>query len=275
MLHKPPLTILVDMTETFQIPLEAAEVYEERFVPALFGQWAPLLIEEAGVDRGHRVLDVACGTGIVARTAADRVGPTGSVVGLDLNEAMLIVAKRVRPDLEWRQGDAAELPFEDGSFDVALCQMALMFFPDRAGALAEMARVVTADGVVAICVPAGLDDQPAYGPLDHAVGELAGPEAQSLMTTYWSCGDLAYLRKLFAQAGLTVTSARSHVGTVKYPSVDDAVTTELEATPLGELISKEAYEALRKRARELLQRYVADDRSVGIPLAGHLVVARR
>ena len=218
---------------------------------------------------------MACGTGIVARTAADRVGPTGSVVGLDLNEAMLIVAKRVRPDLEWRQGDAAELPFEEGSFDVALCQMALMFFPDRAGALAEMARVVTADGVVAICVPAGLDDQPAYGPLDAAVGELAGPEAQALMTTYWSCGDLAYLRKLFGQAGLTVTSARTHIGTVKYAAVDDAVTTELEATPLGELISAEAYEALRKRARELLQRYVADDRSVGIPLAGHLVVARR
>ena len=133
MLHKQPRTTLVDMTETFQIPLEAAEVYEERFVPALFGQWAPLLLEEAGVDRGHRVLDVACGTGIVARTAADRVGPTGSVVGLDLNEAMLIVAKRVRPDLEWRHGDAAEFPFGEGSFDIALCQMALMFFPDRAG----------------------------------------------------------------------------------------------------------------------------------------------
>ena len=241
----------------------------------MFGQWAPLLIKEAGVDRGHRVLDVACGTGIVARTAADRVGPTGSVVGVDLNEAMLVVARRVRPDLEWRQGDAAELPFEDGSFDVALCQMALMFFPDRAQAIAEMARVVTADGVVAICVPAGLDEQPAYGPLDAAVGELAGPEAQALMTTYWSCGDLGYLRGLFASAGMTVTSTRTHVGTVKYPSVDDAVTTELEATPLGELVSAEAYDALRQRARDLLQRYVADDGSIGIPLAGHLVVARR
>jgi SAM-dependent methyltransferase len=275
MLHKPPLTILVDMTETFQIPLEAAEVYEERFVPALFGQWAPLLVEEAGVDRGHRVLDVACGTGIVARTAADRVGPTGSVVGLDFNEAMLVVAKRVRPDLEWRQGDAAELPFKKGSFDVALCQMALMFFPDRARALAEMARVMRADGVVAICVPAGLEDQPAYGPLDAAVGELAGPEAHALMTTYWSCGDLGYLRGLFASAGLTVTSTRTHVGMVKYPSIDDAVTTELEATPLGERIAAETYDSLRQRARDLLQHYAAGDGSVRIPLAGHLVGARR
>jgi SAM-dependent methyltransferase len=263
------------MTETFQIPLEAAEAYEERFVPALFGQWAPLLVEEAGVDRGHRVLDVACGTGIVARVAADRVGPTGSVVGLDLNEAMLIVARRVRPDLEWRQGDAAELPFEDASFDRVLCQMALMFFPDRVRAIAEMARVVKADGVVAICVPAGLEDQQAYGALDAAVGELAGPEAQALMTTYWSCGDLGYLGRLFASAGMTVTSTRTHVGTARYPSIDEAVATEVEGTPLGERISAETYDAIRRRARELLQRYVAEDGSVGIPLAGHLVVARR
>lgn len=263
------------MTETFQIPLAAAEAYEARFVPALFGQWAPLLVKEAGVDRGHRVLDVACGTGIVARTAADLVGPTGSVVGLDLNGAMLIVARRVRPDLVWRQGDAAELPFEDESFDVALCQMALMFFPDRARAIAEMARVVTADGIVAICVPAGLEDQPAYGALDAAVGELAGTEAQALMASYWSCGDLSYLRGLISSAELTVTSTRTHEGTAKYPSIDDAVATEVEGTPLGERISAETYDAIRRRARELLQRYVANDGSVGIPLAGHLVVSRR
>jgi hypothetical protein len=107
------------------------------------------------------------------------------------------------------------------------------------------------------------------------VGELAGPEAQALMTTYWSCGDLGYLRGLFASAGLTVTSTRTHVGMVKYPSIDDAVTTELEATPLGERIAAETYDSLRQRARDLLQHYAAGDGSVRIPLAGHLVVARR
>ena len=85
--------------ESFQIPLEAAELYESAFVPAFFAQWAPVLCEVAGVGPGTSVLDVACGTGIVARTAADLVGPTGSVDGVDLNEAMLQVARRVRPDL--------------------------------------------------------------------------------------------------------------------------------------------------------------------------------
>src|SRR5262245_23631955 len=114
-------------TETFQLPLEAAEAYEAMFVPAFFAQWAPLTCAAAGVASGQDVLDVACGTGIVARTAAEVVGPAGSVVGVDLNESMLVVARRIRPDLDWRQGDAGRLPVADASFDAVLCQMALMF----------------------------------------------------------------------------------------------------------------------------------------------------
>src|SRR5688500_3599509 len=121
-------------SESFQIPLEAAEAYETAFVPAFFAQWAPILCDAAGVTAGQRILDVACGTGIVARTAADRVG-AANVVGVDLNEAMLTVARRVRPDVDWRQGDATALPLDDGSVDTVLCQMALMFFPDRVEAL--------------------------------------------------------------------------------------------------------------------------------------------
>src|SRR5256885_15058770 len=85
-------------SESFQVTPEIAEFYEAAFVPAFFAQWAPILCEVAGVAPGHRVLDVACGTGIVTRTAADRVAPDGRVVGVDLNEAMLRVARRVRPD---------------------------------------------------------------------------------------------------------------------------------------------------------------------------------
>ena len=102
---------MTDSVETFQLSVEAAEEYESRFVPALFAEWAPHLVEAAGVAPGQVVLDVACGTGVVARTAADRMGGQGRVVGLDLNEGMLAVAGRLRPDLEWRKGDAADLPF--------------------------------------------------------------------------------------------------------------------------------------------------------------------
>src|SRR5262245_50428962 len=167
-------------TETFQVSAAAAEAYESTFVPALFAEWAPHLCDLAAVGPGQRVLDVACGTGIVARVAADRLGGAGHVVGVDLNDAMLTVARRVRRDLEWRQGNAEALPFPPASFDRVLCQMALMFFPDRARALREMRRVAAVGGVVALVVPASLGDQPAYGPFVEMATRHAGPEAASL-----------------------------------------------------------------------------------------------
>jgi ubiquinone/menaquinone biosynthesis C-methylase UbiE len=156
------MSISTDSSEGFQIPLEVAEFYESAFVPALFAQWAPLLCDAAGIAPGHRLLDVACGTGIAARTAADVVAPGGRVVGLDLNEAMLTVARRIRPNLEWYEGSIEDLPFPDGSFDTVLWQMALMFFPDRLKALQEMRRVVRPAGTVAIVVPDRLDAQLAF-----------------------------------------------------------------------------------------------------------------
>ena len=116
------------MTETsdFQISNDAAEVYERLFVPALVGQWAEQIAEAARIDAGDRVLDVGCGTGVLARAAADRVELAQQVTGLDRNEGMLAVARRVRPQIDWRQGDASALPFADNSFDVVVSQFALM-----------------------------------------------------------------------------------------------------------------------------------------------------
>src|SRR3712207_963530 len=179
-----------DEAERFQVSTEAAETYEARFVPAIFAEWAPLLADLAGVRPGQEVLDVACGTGIVARTVSDRLAGDGRVVGVDLNDAMLTVARRVRPDLEWRPGEGAALPLPHPSFDWVLCQMARMFFPDRTAALREMARVTRPGGTVALCVPAALEQQPAYGPFVAMAAEHAGPEARILLGTYWACGDL-------------------------------------------------------------------------------------
>ncbi len=104
--------------QTFQIPLSAAEAYEERFVPAIFAEWAPHTVEAAGVAPGHRVVDVACGTGIVARTAA-RITDPQLVTGVDLNEAMLTVARRIDGSIDWRRGDAADLPVDTATADAS------------------------------------------------------------------------------------------------------------------------------------------------------------
>jgi SAM-dependent methyltransferase len=250
-------------------------VYEANFVPALFAEWAPQLVETAGVVPGQAVLDVACGTGVVARTAADRMGGQGRVVGLDLNQGMLTVAGRLRPDIEWRQGDAANLPFEPGSFDVVLCQAALMFFPDRAGSLREMARVARSGGIVAVQVWDQLEAQEGYGAMYEAFARHLGPQAAQLESAYWALGDLDLLGSLFEAAGLEITATRTRVGTVRFPSATDAIATEIQATPLAERISKDTYDRLLEAATEAMRPFTVDGGRVELPLKGHLITATR
>ena len=261
-------------SESFQITIEAAEAYEAAFVPAFFAQWAPILCDAAGLTSGQRILDVACGTGIVARTAADRVG-AANVTGVDLNEAMLSVAGRVGPNLEWRQGDAGALPFDDDSFDSVLCQMALMFFPDRGRALQEMARVTAPGGTVAVLVPSSLDAQPAYGPFVDMAAQYAGSAARSLLSTYFACGDLDELTERFEKAGLPEPTTGTHLGTARFPSVDALVTTEVDSTPLGDRITTEVYERIRLGARDVLAPFTRGDGGLEAPFEVYVVAARR
>lgn len=259
-------------TETFQISPEQATVYEAKFVPAIFAQWSPLLLEAARVQPAQRVLDVGCGTGILARTAADLVGPSGHVVGVDINEGVLTVARRERPDLEWRRGDAAALPFADDTFDAVLCQSALMFVSDVVQALREMRRVCTPQGVVGIQVYAGLDDQPANGPWVELVSRHAGADAVRLLDTYWSLGDLDVLRRHIEQAGLQIDEIRTPLGTQRWDSVDEWVQIEVESTPLVDRISDSVYQRIREESRDLLAQYETED-GVEAPIRAHIVVA--
>lgn len=122
------------MSENLQDEIAAAEAYEALHVSALFEEWTEPVLDAAEVEPGHRVLDVACGTGVLARAALSRVGPTGAVVGLDPAPGMLAVAGRIAPSVDWQLGTAEALPFPDASFDRVVSQFGLMFFVDRAGA---------------------------------------------------------------------------------------------------------------------------------------------
>jgi hypothetical protein len=139
----------------------------------------------------------------------------------------------------------------------ALCQMAFMFFPDRARVLREMARVVVAGGTVALSVPSRPDSQPAYAPFVEMAARHAGPEATGLLSAYFVCGDLDALRSLVHAAGLVEVTARTYRGTVRCPSIDGFVATEVESTPLRERISDGIYGRIRADARALLQPFPA------------------
>lgn len=264
----------MNASETFQISLAQAEVYEQRFVPAIFGQWAAPLLDTAAVAPGDSVLDVACGTGALARAASQRVGPAGRVVGLDINEGMLGVARRLRPDIEWRLGDAADLPFDADAFDAVLCQSALMFFPDPTQALREMRRVCRPGGTVAVQVYAGLDAQPAYGPWTTMVARLAGPDAASLLGTYWAHGDPDVLSSRFSAAGLEVREVRTVPGVARWASVDEMVEVEVGASPLAGRIGTPVYERIVQESRSVLGPHVTST-AAEIPLVALLVVARK
>ncbi len=153
---------MINESERGQVVAAAADVYEEFFVPALFGAWPDRVLDAGGVAAGDRVLDVACGTGVLARAARKRLGESGEVVGLDPNPGMLTVAQRLEPGVTWQPGVAEELPFGDDSFDRVVSQFGMMFFTDAEQAVAEMARVLVPGGSVAVAVWASLEETPGY-----------------------------------------------------------------------------------------------------------------
>ena len=158
----------------------AAELFQRYIVPRITSLWGKDLVDRACVRVGESVLDVACGTGVVTRLAAQRSG-NGRVVGLDLNADMLRVARGVAPvdgvSIEWCEGSALALPFEEGAFNIVLCQLGLQFFPDKSLALHEMARVLSFGGQALLSVFTSIERTPvAYvfaNALDRHLGEGA------------------------------------------------------------------------------------------------------
>ena len=229
-----------------QVTRSAAEIYEEFFVPALFQQWAPIVADAAGIKAGHRVLDVACGTGVLAREAAGRVAAGGSITGLDRNEGMLAMARRIAPAVEWKAGHAEQLPFPDASFDAVVSQFGLMFFDDRVQALREMRRVLKPGGRLAVAV---------WDRLERLFGRRIASELQAP----FALGDPETLRALFAEAGLSDAKVARHAGTARFPSIEAWVRTDVKGWTLADLIDDDQYALLQREAAVALRRYAKVD----------------
>jgi SAM-dependent methyltransferase len=262
------------MSETASIQLSdnAAVIYEEFFVPALFAQWAPQVANAAGIARGENVLDVGCGTGVLAREAAARVGPEGSVTGLDLNETMLAVAHEHAPGIAWRQGDVARLPFDDASFDVVASQFMLMFVPNHVGALKEMWRVVKPGGRLCIAV---WKDSTGYAALADIARRRLGEEVAATLTVPFSLGDPAHLSSLFEAAGMPAPEIDSRDGWAKFASIDEFVRIEIKGWVLAETLDENGYASLLEEARAKLTSFRNGGGRVAIPMNAHIVTARK
>jgi SAM-dependent methyltransferase len=232
--------------EQWQVAGSAAQVYERELVPAIFGPWAPQVVGLAAPAVGERVLDAACGTGVVARLAAERVGADGRVVGFDLNPGMLGVARRLPVGgvpVGWVQATAGRLPFRDGSFEVVCCQLGLQFFPDRAAALAEMARVLVAGGRLVAMVWRSIDHSPGFAVLAQALDRHIGPAAGALMRAPFGLGDEGALRDLVAGAGFREVGIDRHAGVVRFGSARELVVAYGAGSPLARPIGAAAPDA--------------------------------
>jgi ubiquinone/menaquinone biosynthesis C-methylase UbiE len=265
----------MEATQSGQVSRSAADVYEEFFVPAIFLEWAAPVVEAAAVAKGQRVLDVACGTGVVAREAARRAAPVGMVVGIDCNEGMLDVARRTCPDVEWRLGRAESLPFGDGEFDAVVSQFGLMFFEDRVAALREMWRVLNRGGRLAVAVWDTLERTPGYAAMTALLEKLFGDQVAAGLRAPYVLGDPDGLLALFAEAGIATARLETRNGQAHFPSLEAWVHTDIKGWTLADMIDDAQFDTLRREAAATLARFTRPDGSVRFPAPAHIVTAVR
>lgn len=240
---------------------EAAAGYEEFFVPAIFGQWPPRIIEAAQLAEGDRVLEVGCGTGVFAREAVKHVGATGSVTGFDLSESMLGVARVHCPGAIFQQGDAANLPFADDAFDVVASSFMLMFAPEPERVIGEMLRVLKPHGRLVVAVWESLADNPAYSALADIVRRHVDDAAAVSLGQPFVLGADGQLDAMLQSAGAIIHNRSKHNGRARFPSVDSFVTTEIRAWLLADSVDDQRLAAMIKDARERFTEY--SDRETG------------
>lgn len=255
----------------------AARAYESLQVPALFQQWAGPLLDAAGVRTGQRVLDVACGTGVVAREAALRVGPGGSVTGMDPDPGMLAVAGELAPRVRWRLGSAEFIPFPDAEFDTVLCPFGMMYFTDCHQALLEMLRVVVPRGCIAVAVRDSLQNSAAYPIEVELVRRHGGERAANALRTPFVLGNSVRLLRIFEEAGVDDIRIETRHGTARFPSIRTMVEADLRCClpVMGIVLEERQIRRILFEAEEALRNYVTRQGRVEFTSPVHIVTCRR
>ena len=254
-----------------------AEVFERYLVPAILAPWAPDLVALAGLRTGERVLDLACGTGLVGRVAAEKLGRNGKIVGIDINPALLALGRSVSSNagisIQWLKANAIALPISDSVFDAVLCQQGLQFFPDRPAALREGYRVLVPGGRFAVAV---------WQSIEHNTGQLAfaeallrhvGEEAAARVHLAFSLGDAEELRGLLGGAGFSKISIQSGVKKARFPSASEFVRRVITSAFAGTaiLLSEKTISAVIADVSVALESYLSTDGLV-FPMEAQLAV---
>jgi ubiquinone/menaquinone biosynthesis C-methylase UbiE len=265
----------------WQVRGNAAELYERHLVRAITSLWAGDLVRRVNLQPGERVLDVACGTGVVARTAAGCVGQTGRVSGLDINRDMLAVARASWdgvPAIDFIEGSALALPFAGASHDVVMCQLGLQFFPDRARALGEMHRVLTPGGRLGLSVYGPIEHNPGNFALAQALDHHLGTGASQTKRAEHVLGYATLVHQLVTDAGFRDITLTTETKLIRFSSTEEYVRLQLTATPLASLLGEQLArpgitDKLTATVSDALQRYEVDG-GLEFPQEAHVLLAR-
>lgn len=257
--------------------IDAARGYESLFVPALFEQWTQHLIEGAGIREGSQVLDIACGTGVLARNALSRAGPAGHVAGVDPAPGMLAAAKEIEPGIDWVLCGAEALNFADETFDCVISQFGMMFFQDRQKSADEMIRVLKPGGTMAIAVWNSLEQNPAYADIVSVLQEQVGTDAADALRLPYSLGNAGEVTAVLDASGFNDINVETKTEPARFPSSRHMVEAELRGwLPLFDIfLSEDKINDVLVASDRTLARYSQPSGEAVFPTSAHVITARK
>ena len=263
-----------------QVPeeeIQAAEAYESLHVPALFRQWTVHMLHAISPEPGISILDVACGTGILARKAAESLEDYGQIAGIDPAPGMLAVARRLGPTVDWRLGTAEMIPYSDSTFDSIVCQFGMMFFADRSQALREFLRVLKPGGTVAVAVWDKLENSEAYSEEVELLEELAGQHAADALKAPFVLGDKFELMQLFRSAGIEAVDIATNHGTARFPNIRTMVEADLRGwlPVMGVSLTEDIIQEILVKAEIQLKQYVHAHGEVIFDCPAHIITGSK
>ncbi|MEO9572864.1 MAG: class I SAM-dependent methyltransferase [Tateyamaria sp.] len=261
----------------FRDLLDAGRGYESMSVPSVFATWTKHLIKGAEVQQGSQVMDIACGTGVLARDALAEVAPSGRVVGVDPAPGMLAAAREVEPAIDWIQCSAENLKAKDAAFDCVVCQFGMMFFSDRPKAIREMLRVLKPGGKLAIAVWDRVERSPGYERVISVFQKEVGTAAANALSLPYSLGDETIVTAELEAGGFTNVELETICETARFPSSRKMLEADLRSwLPLfGINLSEAKINKVLAASDATLSKYIVPSGEVILPTSAHIFTARK
>tara|TARA_Y100001936_G_scaffold253702_1_gene320212 strand:- start:18369 stop:19181 length:813 start_codon:yes stop_codon:yes gene_type:complete len=268
---------MADNTKKDEIDTSAAAAFEKFLVPTIFGPWSQAMVDHAGTQKDHRLLDVGCGSGAAARYAAKTVGKQGVVSAIDLNEGMIAYAKSTDMEgaIDWRLGSVTDLPYDDGSFDIVVGNQLLQFLPEKESGLSEMKRVLSSGGRLALNVYCPPHRNPAHAAVGSAL-EKRGVDAKGVLHPF-SYGDPVVLGDILQDVGFRDVSVVRKQMDSYFTSAENFVDCLAAGGPSSRLalekLDEKGLDDLKAEVSETLAEFMDTEKGLRVITAANMALA--